>query len=79
MIAAGVNAKALSEFLGHASISMTFDLYGHLLPGTHDEAAGLLDALLARSAGPDTDTATAAQTAAHPAETVPESGLGRNR
>jgi hypothetical protein len=70
-----VNPKALTEVLGPASISITFDLYGHLLPGTHDEATGLLDALLARSAGADTDTATAA----HPAETVPESGLGRNR
>jgi integrase len=69
-IAAGVNAKALSEFLGHASISITFDLYGHLMPGAHDEAAGLLDAFLARSAGADT-TATAAQAAAHPAETLP--------
>ena len=29
MIAAGVNAKALSTFMGHAAISITFDLYGH--------------------------------------------------
>jgi len=28
MIAAGVNAKALSSFMGHASITVTFDLYG---------------------------------------------------
>ena len=51
MIAAGVNAKALSEFMGHATIAITFDLYGHLLPGAHDEAAGLLDAFLARQVG----------------------------
>jgi integrase len=51
MIAAGVNAKALSEFMGHAKIGTTFDLYGHLMPGSHDEAAGLLDAFLARQAG----------------------------
>ena len=68
MIAAGVNAKALSEFMGHATIAITFDLYGHLMPGSHDEAAGLLDAFLARAAGAETD-ATAAQTAAYPAET----------
>jgi integrase len=49
MIAAGVNAKALSEFLGHASISITLDRYGHLMPGAHGEAAGLLDAYLAAS------------------------------
>lgn len=46
MIAAGVNAKALSAFMGHSSIKVTFDLYGHLMPGTEAEAASLLDAYL---------------------------------
>ncbi len=49
MIAAGVNAKALSTFMGHASITMTLDRYGHLFPGSEDEAAGLLDAYLERA------------------------------
>jgi integrase len=31
MIAAGINAKALSVFMGHAHISITLDLYGHLM------------------------------------------------
>ena len=47
MIAAGVNAKALSAFMGHSSIKVTFDLYGHLMPGAEAEAAALLDAFLA--------------------------------
>ena len=47
MIAAGVNAKALSTFMGHANISITFDRYGHLMPGSEGEAAGLLDSYLA--------------------------------
>jgi integrase len=38
MIAAGVNAKALSQFMGHSSIKVTFDLYGHLMPGSEREA-----------------------------------------
>jgi len=46
MIAAGVNLKALSEFLGHASITITVDRYGHLLPGSIGEARKLLDAYL---------------------------------
>lgn len=46
MIAAGVNAKALSTFMGHANISITLDRYGHLMPGAEDEAAGLMDAYL---------------------------------
>ena len=50
MIAAGVNAKALSTFMGHASMTITLDRYGHLFPGSEDEAAGLLDAYLERQA-----------------------------
>jgi integrase len=46
MIAAGVNAKALSTFMGHSSITVTFDLYGHLMPGAEAEGAALLDAYL---------------------------------
>ena len=48
MIAAGVNPKALSTFMGHSSITVTFDLYGHLMPGTEAEAAALLDGFLDR-------------------------------
>jgi integrase len=64
MIAAGVNAKALSEFMGHSSIQVTLDLYGHLFPGAESEAASLLDAFLenaesqARSADADEDAGT---------------------
>jgi integrase len=47
MIAAGVNAKALSTYMGHANISITLDRYGHLMPGSEEEAAGLLDGYLA--------------------------------
>ena len=42
------NAKVLQELMGHASITETFDRYGHLFPGTRDEAAALLDAYLER-------------------------------
>jgi len=55
MIAAGVNVKALSTFMGHANIGITLDQYGHLLPGAEDEAAGLLDEFLARQAGEGED------------------------
>lgn len=64
MIAAGVNAKALSVYMGHANIKVTLDTYGHLMPGSEDEAAALLDAYMdaqreaaeakAREAGPTT-------------------------
>lgn len=79
MIAAGVNHKALSTFMGHANIKITLDLYGHLFDGAEDEAAGLLDAYLAaqldaaedaaRSAGAElTGAHTGAQVARRPTE-----------
>lgn len=49
MIGAGVNAKTLSTYLGHSSITITFDRYGHLMPGNEGEAAALLDAYLERA------------------------------
>jgi integrase len=52
LIAAGVNAKALSTYLGHSSIQITLDRYGHLMPGNEDEAVALVDAYLARATAP---------------------------
>jgi integrase len=49
LIAAGVNAKAITAYLGHASIQTTFDLYGHLMPGNEEEAVALVDAYLERA------------------------------
>jgi integrase len=47
MIAAGVNAKAPSTYMGHSSITITLDRYGPLMPGNEEQAAGLLDTYLA--------------------------------
>jgi integrase len=47
MIDAGVNAKALCTFMGHGSIKVTFDIYGHLMPGSEEQAASLLDSYFA--------------------------------
>jgi integrase len=45
-IAAGLNAKTLSTYMGHATITITLDRYGHLMPGSEIEARSLLDAYL---------------------------------
>lgn len=52
MIAARVNAKALSTYMGHANIAITMDRYGHLMPGNEAEAAVLLDLYLGSTAAP---------------------------
>jgi len=45
-IAAGLNPKTLSTYLGHATITITLDRYGHLMPGSEIEARAMLDAYL---------------------------------
>jgi hypothetical protein len=35
--------------MGHASVTITDDRYGHLFPGNEREAAGLIDAYLGRT------------------------------
>jgi integrase len=46
MIAAGINPKALSSFMGHSSITTTLDRFGHLMPGNETHAANMLNTYL---------------------------------
>ena len=45
MIQAGYPPKMLQEIMGHASITTTLDLYGHLYPGEMDRYADRLDSV----------------------------------
>jgi integrase len=49
-IAAGVNIKAASTYAGHASVSITLDRYGHLLPDSDAEALARIEAYHAGAA-----------------------------
>lgn len=46
MLLQGVHPKVVSEMLGHASISITLDLYSHVLPNMQKDATAALDRLL---------------------------------
>ena len=46
LIDSGANPKAIQQFMGHSKIQTTFDVYGHLLPGSHDEVRARMDAYL---------------------------------
>lgn len=46
LIAAGVNPKAIQHRMGHASITETFDTYGHLFPDHEELGRGAIDLLL---------------------------------
>jgi integrase len=41
-----VNPKVVSEMPGHASISITLDIYSHLLPDMQEKAAKALEEAL---------------------------------
>lgn len=47
LLAQNVHPKVVQEILGHSQISMTLDLYSHVLPHVQREAADLMDRLLA--------------------------------
>ena len=46
MLAEGVHPKVVQERLRHANISMTMDIYSHVMPTMQTEAAGKFDRLL---------------------------------
>ena len=47
LIAAGANPKVIQKVMGHASITETFDRYGHLMPRALEDAAQSANAFLA--------------------------------
>lgn len=54
LLSVGTPVKVVSERLGHTTIAMTMDVYGHVLPAMDADAADRLDGLLA---GRSADTA----------------------
>lgn len=46
LLAAGVHPKVVSERLGHATVSITLDVYSHVLPNMQKEASDKLEAIL---------------------------------
>jgi site-specific recombinase XerD len=48
LLSLGVHLKVVQELLGHTQISMTMDIYSHVLPGLQQDAVGKLNTLLTR-------------------------------
>jgi integrase len=46
LLSEGVNAKIVSELLGHASITITLNTYSHVLPDVQESAADAMEAAL---------------------------------
>jgi integrase len=47
LIASDADVKQISRIMGHSSVTVTLDVYGHLLPGYEAEAGAKMDAYLA--------------------------------
>jgi len=45
LLAVGENVKVISERLGHASVTLTLDVYSHVLPGQQEAASAKLERL----------------------------------
>lgn len=50
LLSKGTPVKVVQELLGHSSIKMTMDIYGHVLPGMQDNAMEMLHAILTHPA-----------------------------
>jgi integrase len=51
LIAAGLHPKIIQQRLGHANISETMDVYGHLFPEADEAGRGAIDAVFVGSSG----------------------------
>jgi integrase len=50
----GVHPKVVQELLGHSTISLTLDVYSHVLPTLQDEAAASMERVLGAGSYPVT-------------------------
>ena len=46
LLSQGVSVKVVQEVLGHSSVSVTMDVYSHVLPDMQEKAAAAMDGLL---------------------------------
>jgi integrase len=53
LIAQGEHPRVIMDILGHAQMSTTMDIYGHVMPSTQRAAAAKLDGLLSEAADSD--------------------------
>ena len=54
LLSLGVHAKVVQEMLGHTQISMTMDIYSHVLPSMQQDAVSRLNDLLIKRDENDT-------------------------
>jgi hypothetical protein len=65
LIANGVHPKKIAERLGHASIKLTMDTYGHLFEGSDRESADVMERLFGEKKADAEAAAPVGETAAN--------------
>ena len=50
LIAQAVSVKVVADILGHSQLATTSDLYAHIFPAAHQDAADLMDGILSERA-----------------------------
>ena len=51
LLAQGVPARVVMDILGHTQMATTMDLYSHVMPAAHTEAAALMESILCAKLG----------------------------
>ena len=72
-----VSIQPQSAFMGDAKIGITLDRYGHLMPGSEEEAAGLLDSYFDAQREREEQAARSASVPGHYPEWAAPSGRSR--
>ncbi len=49
LLSLGVHPKVVQEVLGHSQISMTLDIYSHVMPSMHEDAMNKLNEAIGES------------------------------
>jgi integrase len=57
LLGRGVQAKFVQELLGHANITITLDIYSHVLPGMGDQTTRAMEDALEEEDPPEEDAA----------------------
>jgi hypothetical protein len=75
LIAQGAHPKLISEQLGHASVQITLDRYGHLMDQSYGDASDALEASLFGCESASAVQAPGRPTAPNPADLAHEIGM----